>query len=259
MTSAQDAGASKKVRLLANLLYCSLVQIFQNKDGNCYAKDLQASFNHYWKLASNHLSIEKLYALIQPNRTSPDVIEPLLKIMFFMLQAQQAEENKSAEDMLICLRELIVKEQTNMNIVKLSAINLVKLKDVFPQLRQQSLDVLKELIEQLQQVIRTQFNSENSDNQIPQSGAQDLETIILSCRKFNQLMSSVSLVQLVNLEQVAEWNQFIMDKIFELIQKPAVLDKITKDQLVVLLQLPLECLKQLYASKQGFETDNIAA
>ena len=79
-----------------------------------------------------------------------------------MLQAKstgQGEDldNNVSEDLLILLRELIVKEQENMNIVKLASVTLAKLKDVFPHTRQQSLDILKELTESLQDLIRKHF------------------------------------------------------------------------------------------------------
>lgn len=145
--------------LLANLLYFSLVHIYQNKDGQCQSKELQVSFNNYWKLACSHLSLQKLNLMLKPNRTNAQVVEPLLKTLFIMLQAKSAgqgdeAENKVSEDLLLMLRELIVKEQENMNIVKLSSVTLAKLKDVFPHTRQQSLDILKELTESLQDLIR---------------------------------------------------------------------------------------------------------
>lgn len=36
------------------------------------------------------------------------------------------------------LRDLIAKEQENMNIVKLSIVNLVKLRDIYPKFKDQS-------------------------------------------------------------------------------------------------------------------------
>lgn len=44
-------------------------------------------------------------------------------------------EGTACEDMMHMLRDLIAKEQSNMNIVKLSAINLVKLKDLYPSIQ----------------------------------------------------------------------------------------------------------------------------
>ena len=79
--------------------------------------------------------------MLKPNRTNAHVVEPLLKTLFIMLQAKSAgngneTENKVSEDLLILLRELIIKEQENMNIVKLASVTLAKLKDVFPHTRQ---------------------------------------------------------------------------------------------------------------------------
>ena len=63
-------------------------------------------------------------------------------------------EGTACEDMMHMLRDLIAKEQSNMNIVKLSAINLVKLKDLYPSIQEQTMIILKELIESLQDVIK---------------------------------------------------------------------------------------------------------
>lgn len=41
-----------------------------------------------------------------------------------------------------------------MNIVKLSIINLVKLKDIYPKFKDQSLLILRELIESLQELMK---------------------------------------------------------------------------------------------------------
>jgi len=41
-----------------------------------------------------------------------------------------------------------------MNIVKLGAVNLAKMKDIYPNIKQQSLTILKEVIESLQDLIK---------------------------------------------------------------------------------------------------------
>lgn len=48
---------------------------------------------------------------------------------------------------MLVLREQIAREQRNMNVLKLSIINMVKLKDMFPNFKSESLAILKELIE----------------------------------------------------------------------------------------------------------------
>jgi hypothetical protein len=40
----------------------------------------------YWKLARQHLSLEKLNEILKPNRTRQDVIEPLLKTMYILTE-----------------------------------------------------------------------------------------------------------------------------------------------------------------------------
>ena len=48
---SKDDNTEEKVSLLSNILYFSLVHIYQNKDGQCSSKELQVSFNNFWKLA----------------------------------------------------------------------------------------------------------------------------------------------------------------------------------------------------------------
>ena len=90
-----------------------------------------------------------------------------------------------------------------MNIVKLSIINLVKLKDIYPKFKDQSLLILRELIESLQELMKRQFENpvaSEDDGQIIQrpSAAVDVSMLVLNCRKFNQMMSSVSLVSMIS-------------------------------------------------------------
>jgi hypothetical protein len=94
------------------------------------------------------LTLEKLCSLLKPNRTNSAVVEPLLKTIFIMLKDASAEQTESSlqEDMVHMLRDLIAKEQQNMTVVKLAGLCLVKLKDIYPNLRQQCLEILRELI-----------------------------------------------------------------------------------------------------------------
>lgn len=90
-----------------------------------------------------------------------------------------------------------------MNIVKLSIINLVKLKDIYPKFKDQSLLILRELIESLQELMKRQFENPaapEDDGQIIQkpSAAVDVSMLVLNCKKFNQMMSSVSLVSMIS-------------------------------------------------------------
>ena len=83
IATSLDADQSK-LSLYANLLYFSLVQIYQNKD-QCNHKELQVSFSQFWKLASSHLTLEKLNSLLKPTKTNSEVVEPILKCVFIML------------------------------------------------------------------------------------------------------------------------------------------------------------------------------
>jgi len=111
------------------------------------------------------LSLKKINELIQPNRTNFGVIEPILKALFLICQARaqslgpqapggsdapsEEADGQVCHDLVHVLRDLVAKEQENMNIVKLSIINLVKLKDIYPKFKDQSLLILRELIESL--------------------------------------------------------------------------------------------------------------
>ena len=59
--------------------------------------------------------------------------------------------------------------------------------------------------------------------------------IILSAGKFNQMMSSITLVQLIDANQVQAWCSYIVKSIFELVQKTEVEIKMTAEQLGILL------------------------
>ena len=124
-----------KVILLANVLYLSLASIFQNKDNQCSQKDLQVSFNAYWTLALSHLSLKTISSLLLPQRNNHLVVEPLLKCLFIICQSS-SNASDACEDLTQVLRDLIAKEQENMNIIKLGVINLVKLRDIYPSFAQ---------------------------------------------------------------------------------------------------------------------------
>ena len=133
-SAGTGTNTESRLKLLANLLYFSLANIYQNKDNRCPTKDLQASFDQYWRLALNHLSLKKINELLQPHRTNFAVVEPILKTLFLICQAKaqalgavaaggndapQGEgDGQVCEDLVHVLRDLIAKEQQNMNIVK---------------------------------------------------------------------------------------------------------------------------------------------
>jgi len=111
------------------------------------------------------LSLKKINELILPNRTNLGVVEPILKALFLICQARaqslgpqapggsdapsEEADGQVCEDLVRVLRDFVANEQENMNIVKLSIINLVKLKDIYPKFNGQSLRILKELVQSL--------------------------------------------------------------------------------------------------------------
>lgn len=120
-------SSDSKLKLLANLLYFSLANIYQNKSNQCSIKDFQVSFDQYWRLALSHLSLKRINELLQPSRTNFGVVEPILKTLFLICQAKAqslgpqaaggndaaSEDNESqvCQDLMHVLRDLIAKEQ----------------------------------------------------------------------------------------------------------------------------------------------------
>jgi hypothetical protein len=90
MGAAED---EKRTVFLANLLYLSLAAIYQNKDGQSFAKEYQASFDEFWSLAQHYLSFKKINEIMQPHRNNDKVIEPLLKVLFLMTQSRPSESD----------------------------------------------------------------------------------------------------------------------------------------------------------------------
>jgi hypothetical protein len=81
MGAAED---EKRTLFLANLLYFSLAAIYQNKEGQSFAKEYQASFDEFWSLSKNYLNFKKINEIMQPQRNNDKVTEPLLKVLFLM-------------------------------------------------------------------------------------------------------------------------------------------------------------------------------
>jgi hypothetical protein len=67
--------------------------------------------------------------------------------------------------------------------------------------------------------------------------------VVMTCKKFNQMMSSVSLISMISAQQIKEWNQYIMAKVFGLLQERSNIDRMSEEQIAVMLMLPLEGLK----------------
>lgn len=140
-----------KLVLLANILNLSIQQVYHYRDNKCPQKDHQTSFNEYLNLAKSHLSLSSLIKILQPHRDNLNIVEPVLKILFISLQIAN-QQDSSTEENLICddtmktLRQFIAKDHRNQSVVRLSVINLVKIKDKYPQQRQKCLDILKEIM-----------------------------------------------------------------------------------------------------------------
>ena len=67
--------------------------------------------------------------------------------------------------------------------------------------------------------------------------------VVMTCKKFNQMMSSVSLISMISAQQIKEWNQYILAKVFGLLQERSNIDRMSEEQIAVMLMLPLEGLK----------------
>jgi len=55
-------------------------------------------------------------------------------------------------------------------------------------------------------VLKQQFKAEKDPTQIDSAGAMDVEMLVMNCKKYNHIMSSVQLGNLVSNEKVQEWN-----------------------------------------------------
>lgn len=87
--AAQDESSpeeTSRVQLLAHLLYFAVATSCSNADGRCQAKDLQVSFNQFWRLAVSHLTLERFSELLKANKTNTSIVEPLLKALYVILQ-----------------------------------------------------------------------------------------------------------------------------------------------------------------------------
>lgn len=123
---------------------------------------MQASFNQYWKLATSCLTTDVILGLLRPNRTRPEVAEPLLKTLFILQLQDFNLESDTAVVLLDTLKSMIAKEQTNMGLIKVAAMNIVRLMEKVPAAHDQSLETLRELVSSLQEVIKRCFVSDDS-------------------------------------------------------------------------------------------------
>lgn len=67
--------------------------------------------------------------------------------------------------------------------------------------------------------------------------------VVMTCKKFNQMMSSVALISMISAQQIREWTKYILVKVFGLLQERSNIDRMSEEQLAVMLMLPLEGLK----------------
>ena len=147
ITEVMGSDDEAMVNVSSNLLYQSLACIYQNRDGKCQSKDHQVSFDEYWSLACKHLTVGKINELLQPNRLKTNVAEPLLKCLIIVLMQKQDDlESELAEDLIKTLREYICKEDENMNLVRFSTINILKIGDANPPSKDLSIKVVTELL-----------------------------------------------------------------------------------------------------------------
>ena len=53
--------------------------------------------------------------------------------------------------------------------------------------------------------------------------------------------------------QVTDWNQFVISQVYGMLERANVIDGLSTEQMSVMLQLPVECLKQMYHPRQSFD------
>ena len=138
-----------------------------------------------------------------------------------------------------------------MNIIKLGVMNILQLKKFYPADGEHfGADVLKELISSQQELMKTQFEIEDMNE-------GQLKTLIVNCKKFNQMMSSISIAQLLERDIVKNWCNYTAKKTFGLLNQQQILEFIKPEQMSILLQLPLESLKQLNNLKDQWNTEDL--
>ena len=146
------------------------------------------------------------------------MVEPLLKVLFLMTQSKPSESDidsgdiETMKDLTKVMRDFIGKEQTNMNIIKLGVLNILQLKQFFPADGELIVgNVLKELISSQQTLMKTQFEAKSFDT-------DQLSSLIVNCKKFNQMMSSISIAQLLDREMIKNWCNYTSKKTFEMLK-----------------------------------------
>lgn len=137
-----------------------------------------------------------------------------------------------------------------MGLIKVAAMNIVRLMDKVPAAHDLCRDTLRELASSLQEVIKRCFVTDDtqiiSGDKPVTAGEIDVDLVMINVKKYNQILSSISLSKLVRVEQIKEWCVYIASQIYGVLRKEEMLRKISTEQVGVLLQLPVESIKQLF-------------
>lgn len=88
-------------------------------------------------------------------------------------------------------------------------INLVKIKDKYPEQRQKCLDILKEIMGEQQRVIKEQLST--ALNEKTESKNISIDNLVTDFQQFNGMIDAISMDQLLSHEQVVQWCRYIMD------------------------------------------------
>lgn len=75
-----------------------------------------------------------------------------------------------------------------MSLVKLASLSIGKLKDIYPSLKPNCLEILKELVTSIQSIIQTNFDKALKNERY------EFEVLTSCCIKYVQLISSISLI-----------------------------------------------------------------
>mmetsp|Transcript_18718 Transcript_18718/g.28697 ORF Transcript_18718/g.28697 Transcript_18718/m.28697 type:complete len:181 (+) Transcript_18718:2267-2809(+) len=168
------------------------------------------------------------------------------------------EQSRICEGFLFVLRDIVSNQSSNSNsvLIKLSVVCMVKLKDLFPGMSTNTSDILRELIECQLQELKKFFQSNPEETGQINSSTVDVELLLEQCRRFNDIMGSVSLINLISEEQVGDWGEFIITSVFDLTKQDGFINNVSPVQLFQLLSLPLESMKQVF--HKGKEASNVS-
>lgn len=122
LMNKEDQPAALK-ELLAHTLVCSLVHIKHHSLATqrmaVGSSQHNVIFKRYWELASTNIKLSKLNELLQSNRDSPALMEPLLRVLMDV----QADESESYGDVLNLLKVGMAKYDTESNAMLLKTMS----------------------------------------------------------------------------------------------------------------------------------------